>query len=157
MAYLAMLLLCGLASPAIFLTIERGRVGPRRLPRRTRLYSASFLLAKIALVQPALLCFFVFCILFAPLAFFAPYLSCASWILVLRWIFADQRGRCPVCLRLLVAPVRIGTPARTFLEPYAAGSICSRGHGILQADGAAVTYAGAARWLSIEENAWRLP
>src|SRR5262249_5923836 len=133
------------------------RADPGRLPRRTWLRSASFLLLKIALVQPALLCFFVFCIALAPLVFFAPYLSCASWILALRWIFADQRGRCPVCLRLLTPPVRIGTPGRTFLEPYAAGSICSRGHGLLQADGVAVTYAEPARWLSIEENPGRLP
>jgi hypothetical protein len=43
----------------------------------------------------------------------------------------DQRGRCPVCLRLLTDSVRIGSPSQTFLAWYGAESICARGHGVL--------------------------
>ena len=157
MAYAAMLLVSALASPAIFLTMPRSHANVGRLPCRVRLRSASFLLGKVVLLQPALLCVFVFCIAFAPLAYFAPYLLCASWILALRWIFRDQCHRCPICLRLLTPPVRIGTPSRTFLEPYADGSMCSRGHGLLHAGGASVTYAERARWLSIDGEMGRLP
>lgn len=156
LAYVAAMLFSALASPAIFLTMPERRADFSPVPSRSRLRSAGFLLAKIALLQPALLCVFVFCIALAPLSFFAPYLVCAFWIFALRWILADQRRRCPVCLRLLAAPVRIGTPARTFLEPYAAGSICSRGHGLLQTGSISITYTEPARWLGIERNPGRL-
>ncbi len=50
-------------------------------------------------------------------------------------MITDQQRRCPVCLRLLTNPVRIGTPSRTFLEWYGAESTCSRGHGLLHGFG----------------------
>jgi len=52
-------------------------------------------------------------------------------ILGLRWALQDQRQRCPVCLRLLTHPVRIGHPSQTFLAWYGTEFICTRGHGFL--------------------------
>jgi hypothetical protein len=48
-----------------------------------------------------------------------------------RWALVDQRRRCPVCLRLLINPIRIGGPSRTFLEWYGTELICAQGHGLL--------------------------
>lgn len=52
-------------------------------------------------------------------------------ILALRWAIIDQRRRCPVCLRLLANPTRIGEPSRAFLEWYGTELICTQGHGLL--------------------------
>ena len=46
------------------------------------------------------------------------------------WSLADQRQRCPVCLRRLVIPVRIGSCASIF-EPAVTEWICDAGHGSL--------------------------
>lgn len=51
-----------------------------------------------------------------------------GWMML--WSLADQRHRCPVCLRLLVIPVRIGSWASVF-EPVTTEWICDAGHGSL--------------------------
>ena len=48
-----------------------------------------------------------------------------------RWALVDQRRRCPVCLRLLSNPTRIGGPSHTFLEWYGTELMCAQGHGLL--------------------------
>jgi hypothetical protein len=57
-----------------------------------------------------------------------------SWVFVaavgvgVMWCLADQRRRCPVCLRRLVLPVTIGSWASTF-EGVTTEMLCDRGHG----------------------------
>ena len=46
------------------------------------------------------------------------------------WSFADQRRRCPVCLRRLAMPVSIGSPASVF-DPAVTELVCPNGHGAL--------------------------
>jgi hypothetical protein len=46
------------------------------------------------------------------------------------WVVADQRLRCPICLRRLAMPVAIGSWASTF-EPPATELLCEVGHGSL--------------------------
>jgi hypothetical protein len=46
------------------------------------------------------------------------------------WSFADQRSRCPVCLRRLRMPVTIGSWS-SVLEPAAIEMLCVEGHGAL--------------------------
>lgn len=60
------------------------------------------------------------------------HVTLVSYVLAFRWILTDQRRRCPVCLRLVVKPVRIGCSSRTFLEWYGAEFVCLKGHGTLQ-------------------------
>ena len=55
----------------------------------------------------------------------------AASLIGFRWAVVDQRRRCPVCLRLLSNPTRIGGPSRTFLEWYGTELICGQGHGLL--------------------------
>jgi hypothetical protein len=113
-----------------------------------RLRRAIFLAAKLVLVQPIMLCGFVVLLSIGPAVPFAPQLGILSlWILTLRWVLVDQRQRCPVCLRRLTYPVRIGSPSGTFLEWYGAESMCSSGHGFLQAPEISASYAGRQQWL----------
>jgi hypothetical protein len=75
-------------------------------------------------------------------------------ILAFRWAVVDQRQRCPVCLRLLTNPVRVGQPSQTFLEWYGTEFICSRGHGFLHVPEIATSCYGAQRWLRLH-GSWR--
>ena len=133
-------------------TMAVGRVTANRypMPWPDRLRRGLFLALKIALVQPILLCALIVWILIAPVALFAPYVLLAACILALRWVFTDQRRRCPVCLRLLTKPVRIGTPSETFLEWYGAESTCSRGHGLLHISEGSANYSRKAQWLRLD-------
>jgi hypothetical protein len=54
------------------------------------------------------------------------FVALFDWIIL--WSFDDQRRRCPVCLRRLVLPVRIGTWASVF-EPVTTEWVCDMGHG----------------------------
>jgi hypothetical protein len=134
--------------PATRLAMGRGPAG--RHPAPGRLRGWTFLALKIALVQPLMFCGFV---LQLPLSGFAlaPLALCSFWILTLRWVLADQQRRCPVCLRLLTRPVRIGTPSHTFLEWYGAESMCSRGHGLLHISEISTIYSLNRQWLELDD------
>ncbi len=56
------------------------------------------------------------------------FIATFGWAVL--WSLADQRHRCPVCLRRLVMPVRIGTWASVF-EPVTTEWLCEAGHGSL--------------------------
>jgi hypothetical protein len=145
----AMLLLsCGFL-PAMRVAMGHTAARPHPVAWRGRLRLGIFLTLKIALLQPIMLCGFIayLRISTAPLA---PALLCASWILACRWALIDQRRRCPVCLRLLSNPVRIGSPSETFLEWYGAESVCSRGHGLLQSPEISASYSQKAQWLCLD-------
>ena len=69
----------------------------------------------------------------------------------LLWSFADQRRRCPVCLRRLALPVSLGSWASIF-EPATTELLCEEGHGRL-----CVTDADAGeadRWTELDAS-WR--
>ena len=65
----------------------------------------------------------------SPAALLLPYLV-ASFI-ALRYCRRDRGQRCPVCLRRLGMPVRIGLGPRSPFEPTGTELLCPRGHGAL--------------------------
>jgi len=134
------------------MAVWRAPVNRHPMPWPGRLRQGMFLALKIALVQPIMLCLFIVWILIAPVAPFAPLGILGVCILALRWVITDQQQRCPVCLRLLTNPVRIGTPSRTFLEWYGAESTCSRGHGLLHTAEMPASYSGKPRWLCLDDS-----
>lgn len=121
------------------------------LPWPNRLRRGIFLALKIVLVQPIVLCGFIVQILMGPVGGLFGLGIQACIILSWRWIITDQQRRCPVCLRLLSQPVRIGTPSQTLLEWYGAESMCSRGHGLLQVSDRSASYAGL-QWLGLDDS-----
>jgi hypothetical protein len=66
-----------------------------------------------------------------------------------RWVDADQRKRCPVCLRLLANPVRIGESSRILLEWHGTELMCLRGHGLLYVPEWPAIWSGQQRWLDL--------
>jgi len=107
-----------------------------------------FLTSKILLLTPILHCTMMMIVL-APVLEFGFFLAYA---LLFRWAVADQRRRCPVCLRLLTKPVLIGNSSQTLLDWYGAESMCSRGHGMLHAPGISASYSSE-QWLTLDD-AW---
>jgi hypothetical protein len=102
-----------------------------------------FLCIKIGLLAPVP--FFV-CAAFAPLFPPVTMIVLPAWIFGFRWILADQRRRCPVCLHLLSNPVHIGSPAQMMFGWYGTELACTRGHGLLYVPEAPTTWCGAQRW-----------
>lgn len=143
---LAMQLLSSLALPAIRLALGPGAHYP--LSWRSRLRRASFLALKIALLQPIMFGVFVL-VCAVPIARLAFTASC---ILAFRWALIDQRSRCPMCLRLLTEPVRMGSASQTFLDWYGVESTCSRGHGVLQISQMPAGYSSHPEWLALDDS-----
>jgi hypothetical protein len=144
----AMLFYTCLLLPTTRLVIGRAPAFCHPIRWANRLRGWAFMALKIALVQPMMFCGFVV-LARAGTVPIATLGICASWTLALRWVLMDQRRRCPVCLHLLTNPVRIGTPAQTFLEWYGAESICGRGHGLLQVPEIPSSYSGRGQWLRL--------
>jgi len=89
-----------------------------------------FLAIKIVLILPIVYCGSLGLASIVSRAF-QPHEFLVGSILALRWALIDQRRRCPVGLRLLTSPARIGEPSHTFLEWYGTELICAQGHGLL--------------------------
>ncbi len=134
------------------LVVGRKAAGSRPASWQSVLRRWIFFGVKVMLLQPVILCSVVFLIAAGKVPFL-PQLICAlTWALACRWVFADQQRRCPVCLRLLARPVRIGTPSQTLLDWYGAESVCSRGHGLLQNSEITASYSSRALWLKLDSS-----
>jgi hypothetical protein len=77
-----------------------------------------------------------------------------GWVMALRWALLDQRRRCPVCLRLLAKPVRIGQASRMFLEWNGTELLCLSGHGLLHVPEQPAIWFSRPRWLHFDPS-WR--
>lgn len=73
----------------------------------------------------------------------------------LRWTLRDQRGRCPVCLRELTHPARVGQPSRNFLSWNGTELICEGGHGLLHVPEIATSWFSEQRWLYLDPS-WEI-
>jgi hypothetical protein len=73
-------------------------------------------------------------------------------LIAARWILADQRKRCPVCLGLLANPVRIGESSHILLEWHGTELMCLRGHGMLYVPEWPPIWTGRQRWLELDPS-----
>lgn len=116
---------------------------------KVRLRRWFFLAAKFALLTPIPV-FLMIALL--PLVPGAPSILIFVWIFGFRWVLADQRRRCPVCLRFLSNPVTIGSPSQSILGRYGTELSCPRGHGVLYVPGDPTTWCSKQRWRYAEEE-----
>jgi hypothetical protein len=122
------------------------------LARRPRVRCWLFLGAKVALAVPIVI---FGSLSLAPIlgkAGFQAHVTLIGYILALRWALTDQRRRCPVCLRLLTNPVRIGQASQTFLEWYGTELICTHGHGLLHVPEIPTISFRTQRWLAMDPS-----
>ena len=75
-----------------------------------------------------------------------------SYFLLFRWAVDDHRERCPVCLRRLTNPTRIGEPSHTFLDWYGTEFMCDRGHGLLHVPEIHTSCYNAQDWLYLDPS-----
>jgi hypothetical protein len=83
---------------------------------------------------------------------FQPQAMLIGLIVGLRWALMDQRQRCPVCLRALTSPARIGGPSHTFLDWYGTELMCARGHGLLYVPEIPNTCYSTQRWQYLDPS-----
>lgn len=74
------------------------------------------------------------------------------YVTAFRWTLADQRQRCPECLRLLEYPTRIGQPSHTFLNWYGTEFVCVEGHGLLHVSETPTMLFPTQRWLRLDRS-----
>jgi hypothetical protein len=154
----AVFLAC-LALPATTsLPLGEYRRSSRKLSWATSVYRWTFLGCKLALLLPI-----VYCIsldLAYSRATFAPassqYIQLVAAFSVclfgLRWTIRDQRQRCPVCLRKLTNPARVGEPSRNFLAWNGTELICVGGHGLLHVPEISTSWFSTQRWLYLDPS-----
>jgi hypothetical protein len=154
----AVILAC-LALPATTsLPLGEYRLSSRKVPWSTRLVRWTFLTAKVALLLP--IANFVSLDLahlhttIDPISSqYIQILSAFSICLFgLRWALRDQRQRCPVCLRKLTHPARVGQPSRSFLAWNGTELICAGGHGLLHVPEMPTSWFSTQRWLYLDPS-----
>ena len=153
------LFLALLSLPAITsVSLGDASVNPQKTPWATRLYGWSFLSAKIALLLPIV----HFASLDLAYGFTAigreqaVYLQLASTFLMslfgLRWVLKDQRQRCPVCMRRVAHPARVGQASRTFLDWNGTEMMCMGGHTLLHVPSLPTSWFSNQRWLYLDTS-----
>lgn len=70
----------------------------------------------------------------------------------LRWALMDQRNRCPVCLRRVTHPARVGLVSQTFLGWNGTEMICTGGHTLLHVPSLPTSWFGAQRWMYLDTS-----
>jgi hypothetical protein len=133
-----------LVPAAASLTLSEFPAGRHARPWLAHIRWWTFLAAKIGLLLPTAF----FGIVALGVAPGAPQGILFALILAFRWVLYDQRRRCPVCLRLLSHPVRIGEASHTFLDWYGTELICARGHGFLHVPEIRTSCYAQPRWLT---------
>jgi len=78
--------------------------------------------------------------------------SFAGLLFAFRWVLQDQRNRCPVCLRLLSNPARVGETSRNFLAWNGTELICAGGHGLLHIPELPTSWFSTQRWQYLDPS-----
>ncbi len=72
----------------------------------------------------------------------------------MRWILSDQRQRCPVCLRRVAHPARVGQFSRTFLAWSGTELMCMGGHTLLYIPSLPTSWFSTQRWMLLDPS-WK--
>jgi len=90
---------------------------------------------------------------FSPAGECLQLISCFAICLIgFRWALADQRHRCPVCLRRVTNPASVGLASRTFLGWNGTEMICMGGHTLLHVPALPTSWFSDQRWLYLDSS-----
>jgi hypothetical protein len=78
--------------------------------------------------------------------------SFCALLFAFRWALRDQRKRCPVCLRTLTNPARVGQFSRNFLAWNGTELVCLSGHGLLHVPDIPTSWFSSQRWLYLDPS-----
>ncbi|HUB51722.1 MAG TPA: ABC transporter permease [Terracidiphilus sp.] len=73
-------------------------------------------------------------------------------LLGLRWALFDQRHRCPVCLRHVTCPTRVGLASQTFLGWNGTEMFCAGGHTLLHVPALPTSWFAVPRWVYLDSS-----
>ena len=153
------LILALLAVPAVTsVTLGESNYSSHRPSRKRTLYRWAFLAAKFLLV--ASISYFASLDLaygnvsnYSPLAELVQLFAAFGInLLGFGWALADQRQRCPVCLRRVTHPARVGVASRTFLGWNGTEMMCMGGHTLLHVPSLPTSWFGGQRWLYLDTS-----
>ena len=145
------LLALGLVVASTVTSFSLGEYGGGTLATRSRRWI--FLAAKLALLLPIVVCGALDLGAIFTMGL-AVHGMLAGSVVAFRWTLTDQRKRCPVCLRLLTSPTRIGGASHAFLAWYGTELICGRGHGLLHVPEIRTSSYWTQRWTHLDAS-WR--
>ena len=153
------LFLALIALPAVTsVSLGESNVSSHRPSRKQQALRALFLTAKFILVAAlglyasldlAYFGFTGFSSLAECLQLFACFAIC---LFGFRWAIADQRQRCPVCLRRVTNPATVGLASRTFLGWNGTELICMGGHALLHVPSLPTSWFGGQRWMYLDSS-----
>lgn len=129
--------------------------GRHPLPAATRLRRWVYLALKVILLAPIVFCGTLDVSWLLSASHIQAFGLLLAYIFAVRWALKDQRQRCPVCLRVLTHPTRIGIASQTFLEWYGTELICEKGHGLLHVPEIPGSCYAVQRWTYLDPS-WRV-
>jgi hypothetical protein len=124
---------------------------PRSPVRANRLRRRLFLGTKFALILLIVFCGTVDLTPIIGATGFQPHITLIVYVVAFRWAFIDQRRRCPVCLRILSNPARIGQPSQIITGWYGIEYCCNKGHGLMYVPEITTTYS-TQHWLDLDSS-----
>jgi hypothetical protein len=159
--YLFTVMLGFLALPALTsVSIADYSFSPHRPSRTRNVIRWAFLFTKIFLVL-AIAYFLSLDLTYLTSTEYSPGASCVQFfssfficLFGLRWAVLDQQQRCPVCLRRVTHPARVGLASRTFLAWNGTELMCTGGHTMLYVPGLPTSWFGTPRWVYLDSS-WK--
>ncbi len=153
------LFLALVALPAVIsVSLGDSDITSHRPSLRQRLNRILFLAAKFGFIAAIGFCAsldlaYVNTMGYSPLAECSQLLWCFTFCLFgFRWAVADQRKRCPVCLRRVTNPASVGLASRTFLGWNGTEMICVGGHALLHVPSLPTSWFSGDRWLYLDSS-----
>ncbi len=153
------LFLALVALPAVIsVSLGDSDITSHRPSLRQRINRILFLAAKLALIAAigffaSLDLAYVNTIGYSPFAECSQLLWCFAFCLFgFRWAIADQRKRCPVCLRRVTNPASVGLASRTFLGWNGTEMMCVGGHALLHVPSLPTSWFSGDRWLYLDSS-----
>jgi hypothetical protein len=70
----------------------------------------------------------------------------------MQWVLSDQRQRCPVCLRRVDHPARVGQLSRTFLAWNGTELMCMGGHTLLHVPSLPTSWFSNQQWMFLDPS-----
>lgn len=147
------------ALPAVTsVSLGDSSVSPHRSSMRQRIYRVVFLLAKFLLVAGIAL-YASLDLAYWNVVSYSSFAECLQLLFCFafslfgfRWAVADQRQRCPVCLRRVTHPAHVGLASRTFLGWNGTEMICMGGHTLLHVPSLPTSWFSGQRWLYLDSS-----
>ena len=154
------LFLAILALPAVTsVSMGESNFSSHRPALKRRIYRFVFLFSKLALIA-AIAYYASLDIAYSHSSSFSSAAECgqliSGFVICLfgfSWALADQRKRCPVCLRCVTHPAQVGLASRTFLGWNGIEMVCMGGHTLLHVPSLPTSWFDGQRWLYLD-NSW---